>query len=316
MSRRRVVVTGLGLISPVGNTVAASLVQPDRGALGHQHDHAFRRHAVRLPHSPAQVTDFKVDDYMPAKEARHMDTFIHYGLAAAVQAVQDSGLPTGDALSDERAERIGCVVGSGIGGLPMIEDMHDELTVTRTAAHLAVLHSGHDHQHGRGPRVDALRLQGPEPVGGDGVHHRPALHRRRRPLDRVRRRRRDGGRRHRGRGVAARRRRLRGDACAVHPQRRSGHRVAPLGQGPRRFRAGRRRGRRGARGIRARQGAWRQDLRRTGRLRHECRRRSHHGTQHRWSAPRDAGRPAQCQARCHRRCSTSTHMAPPRRSAM
>jgi 3-oxoacyl-[acyl-carrier-protein] synthase II len=57
-----------------------------------------------------------------------MDTFIHYGMAAAVQAVRDAGLPTGDALSDERAERIGVVIGSGIGGLPLIENTHAELT--------------------------------------------------------------------------------------------------------------------------------------------------------------------------------------------
>jgi 3-oxoacyl-[acyl-carrier-protein] synthase II len=68
-----------------------------------------------------EVKGFNVEDYIPGKEARHMDTFIHYGLAAAVQAVQDAGLPTGDALTEDQAERMGCMVGSGIGGLPMIE---------------------------------------------------------------------------------------------------------------------------------------------------------------------------------------------------
>jgi 3-oxoacyl-[acyl-carrier-protein] synthase II len=63
---------------------------------------------------------------MSAKEARTMDSFIHFGIAAAAQAVADSGLPTGEALSDELATRIGCVIGSGIGGLPMIEGMHTE----------------------------------------------------------------------------------------------------------------------------------------------------------------------------------------------
>ena len=71
---------------------------------------------------------FNVEDYFPAKEARHMDTFIHYGLAASIQAVRDAGLPTGDAARPKsEAERIGCLVGSGIGGLPLIEETHAEL---------------------------------------------------------------------------------------------------------------------------------------------------------------------------------------------
>jgi len=73
-----------------------------------------------------EVKGFKVEDYMPAKEARHMDTFIHYGVAASIQAVRDAGLPTGDQLSEDQAERIGCLVGSGIGGLPLIEETHAE----------------------------------------------------------------------------------------------------------------------------------------------------------------------------------------------
>ena len=73
-----------------------------------------------------EVKGFNIEDYIPAKEARHMDTFIHYGLAAAMQAVQDAGLPTGEALSEEMAERIGCLVGSGIGGLPLIEETQIE----------------------------------------------------------------------------------------------------------------------------------------------------------------------------------------------
>ena len=73
-----------------------------------------------------EVKGFNIEDYIPGKEARHMDTFIHYGLAASMQAVRDAGLPTGDALSPEAAERIGVMVGSGIGGLPMIEQTHKE----------------------------------------------------------------------------------------------------------------------------------------------------------------------------------------------
>jgi 3-oxoacyl-[acyl-carrier-protein] synthase II len=127
MSRRRVVVTGLGLISPVGNSVAQAWSNLIAGRSGVSTITRFDAAAFACRFA-GQVTNFKVEDYVPAKEARHMDTFIHYGLAAAIQAVQDAGLPTGDALSEERAERIGCVVGSGIGGLPMIEDTHVELT--------------------------------------------------------------------------------------------------------------------------------------------------------------------------------------------
>ncbi|MDP3412283.1 MAG: beta-ketoacyl-ACP synthase II [Polaromonas sp.] len=74
-----------------------------------------------------EVKGFNITDYIPEKEARHMDRFIHLGLAAAFQAVADSGLSTGDALGDEEATRIGCNIGSGIGGLPMIEQTHTEL---------------------------------------------------------------------------------------------------------------------------------------------------------------------------------------------
>ncbi len=75
-----------------------------------------------------EVKGFELEQYIGAKEARTMDTFIHYGIAAAVQAVADAGLPTGEALSDEQACRIGCMIGSGIGGLPLIEETHGELT--------------------------------------------------------------------------------------------------------------------------------------------------------------------------------------------
>jgi 3-oxoacyl-[acyl-carrier-protein] synthase II len=73
-----------------------------------------------------EVKGFDLETYISAKEARTMDTFIHYGIAAAVQAVADAGLPTGEALGEEQATRIGCMIGSGIGGLPLIEEMHTE----------------------------------------------------------------------------------------------------------------------------------------------------------------------------------------------
>ena len=126
MSRRRVVVTGLGLVTPVGNTVAESWTNLVAGKSGI--DTVTKFDASNLAcRFAGEVKGFNVEDYIPGKEARHMDTFIHYGLAASLQAVKDAGLPTGEALTAEFAERIGCLVGSGIGGLPMIEETHTEL---------------------------------------------------------------------------------------------------------------------------------------------------------------------------------------------
>jgi 3-oxoacyl-[acyl-carrier-protein] synthase II len=126
MTRRRVVVTGLGLICPVGNTVAEGWANILAGKPGIDRITKFDASAFSC-HIAGEVKGFNIEDYIPGKEARHMDTFIHYGLAASMQAVRDSGLPTGDELSEDQAERIGCLVGSGIGGLPLIEDMHGEL---------------------------------------------------------------------------------------------------------------------------------------------------------------------------------------------
>ncbi|RYX97662.1 MAG: beta-ketoacyl-[acyl-carrier-protein] synthase II [Comamonadaceae bacterium] len=126
MSRRRVVVTGLGCVSPVGNTVADSWSNLLAGNSGIDLIKQFDASAFACKFA-GEVKDFRIADYIPEKEARHMDRFIHLGLAAACQAVADSGLPTGDALGDELATRIGCNIGSGIGGLPMIEETHAEL---------------------------------------------------------------------------------------------------------------------------------------------------------------------------------------------
>ncbi len=125
MSRRRVVVTGLGLISPVGNTVSEGWSNLIAGRSGIDHITKFDAAALTC-RIAGEVRGFNVEDYIPGKEARHMDTFIHYGMAAAIQAVQDAGLPHGDDLDEVSAERIGCVVGSGIGGLPLIEATHND----------------------------------------------------------------------------------------------------------------------------------------------------------------------------------------------
>ncbi|MEO8297025.1 MAG: beta-ketoacyl-ACP synthase II [Burkholderiales bacterium] len=125
MTRRRVVVTGLGLVTPIGNTVAESWTNLLAGQSGIAKVTRFDPSPLSVQFA-GEVKGFKIEDYIPAKEARHMDAFIHYGIAASLQAIRDAGLPEGAALSEEQAERIGVMVGSGIGGLPMIEGTHAE----------------------------------------------------------------------------------------------------------------------------------------------------------------------------------------------
>jgi 3-oxoacyl-[acyl-carrier-protein] synthase II len=122
MSRRRVVVTGLGIVSPVGNDVATAWGNLIAGRSGIDRITRFDASAFGC-RIAGEVKGFDASAYMSPKEARRMDVFIHYGIAASVQALQDSGLE----VTDANRERIGCIVGSGIGGLPMIEDNHTEL---------------------------------------------------------------------------------------------------------------------------------------------------------------------------------------------
>ncbi len=122
MSRRRVVVTGLGIVSPIGNTVQEAWRNAVAGTPGITRITKFD--PSRLASQIAgEVKGFDVAPYMTPKEARRMDTFIHYGMAAGLQAWRDCGLQA----APENAERIGVNFGSGIGGLPLIEAMHDEL---------------------------------------------------------------------------------------------------------------------------------------------------------------------------------------------
>lgn len=121
--RRRVVITGLGCVSPIGNTVADSWGALIEGKSGIATITKFDAMPFST-HFAGEVKGFNIEEYMPAKEARHMDTFIHFGMAAGIQAMNDSGL----AVTEDNAERIGVIVGSGIGGLPLIEETHAELT--------------------------------------------------------------------------------------------------------------------------------------------------------------------------------------------
>ena len=122
-SQRRVVVTGLGLVSPVGNTVSEAWDNLLAGKSGIATITKFD-HSNLSVHFAGEVKGFNIEDYIPAKEARHMDSFIHFGIAAGTQAFKDSGLT----ITEENAERVGVLVGSGIGGLPMIEETHTEYT--------------------------------------------------------------------------------------------------------------------------------------------------------------------------------------------
>ncbi len=126
MNRRRVVVTGLGCISPVGNTVAEAWSNLIAGRSGIDLITKFDAAAFAC-RIAGEVKGFDLGAYIGTKEARTMDTFIHYGIAAAQQAVADAGLPVGENLDEDLAQRIGCIIGSGIGGLPLIEETHSEL---------------------------------------------------------------------------------------------------------------------------------------------------------------------------------------------
>ncbi|MBC3880084.1 beta-ketoacyl-ACP synthase II [Undibacterium sp. LX40W] len=121
-SKRRVVITGLGCVSPVGNNIADTWAAILAGKSGIATITKFDATPFST-HFAGEVKGFNIEDYIPAKEARNMDTFIHYGIAAGVQAFQDSGLT----VTEENADRIGVIVGSGIGGLPLIEETKEVL---------------------------------------------------------------------------------------------------------------------------------------------------------------------------------------------
>lgn len=121
MSKRRVVITGLGIVSPVGigiPTVWQNIVAGKSGITKITHFDA----SAMAAQIAGEVKDFDVTQYLSAKDARRMDRFIHFGLVAGMEAFKDSGLE----VSEQNAERIGVNIGSGIGGLPMIEETHND----------------------------------------------------------------------------------------------------------------------------------------------------------------------------------------------
>ena len=120
MSKRRVVVTGLGIISPVGNTIESAWSNILAGQSGIGNITAFDASAFSVRFG-GTIKDFDPTDYIVPKDIKKMDPFIHYGIAAAVQAIDDAGLET----TEENAERIGVAIGSGIGGIASIEKNHN-----------------------------------------------------------------------------------------------------------------------------------------------------------------------------------------------
>jgi len=122
LAKRRVVITGLGMVSPVGLSVKESWENILAGKSGIAPITHFDTSAFST-HFGGSVKDFDVGNYLSSKEAKKMDSFIHYGIAAAREAIEDAGL----AVNEENAERIGVAIGSGIGGLPGIEKAHENL---------------------------------------------------------------------------------------------------------------------------------------------------------------------------------------------
>ena len=120
MSKRRVVITGLGVVSPVGVGTQNAWANLIKGQSGITRITKFDPTAF-ASQIAGEVKDFNVEDYLPAKDARRMDTFIQYGLVAGIEAFKDSGIE----VTEQNAERIGVSIGSGIGGLGLIESTND-----------------------------------------------------------------------------------------------------------------------------------------------------------------------------------------------
>ena len=140
--RRRVVVTGLGLITPVGNTVQEAWESILAGRSGISAIDIFdvTDFSSRIG---GLIRNFDVTTIMPAKEARKTDPFIHYGLAAGVQAIEDSGLE----INNNNADRVGIAIGSGIGGLPGIGKRARWLSGRWPAKNFPILRSEQHYQH-------------------------------------------------------------------------------------------------------------------------------------------------------------------------
>ena len=121
MSKRRVVITGMGIVSPVGSTLDDAWRSIREGISGIRMIDEFDASGFATQIA-GTVRDFDIADYLVAKDARKMDRFMHYGIAASVDALKDSGLE----ITDANGHRIGVAMGAGIGGLETIEANHDK----------------------------------------------------------------------------------------------------------------------------------------------------------------------------------------------
>ncbi|MEJ6558981.1 MAG: beta-ketoacyl-ACP synthase II, partial [Candidatus Thioglobus sp.] len=120
MNKRRVVITGMGIVSPVGNTVEESWKNILAGKSGITSLTTIDTEGQSVKFA-GSVKNFEISDYLTPKEAKKMDTFIHYGMAAGIQAFEDCGIE----VTEENSERIGVAIGAGIGGLSTIEKTAD-----------------------------------------------------------------------------------------------------------------------------------------------------------------------------------------------
>lgn len=129
MKGRKVVVTGLGIVCPVGATVATAWEAILAGRSGIRRVPELEDVDISVRIAGLVSSDFNVDDYMPSKEQKRCDSFIHYSIAAGSQAIKDAGI----VANDNNAHRIGVMIGSGIGGLPFIESNHNILNSRGTS---------------------------------------------------------------------------------------------------------------------------------------------------------------------------------------
>ena len=309
---RRVVVTGVGLVSAlgIGTEETWQAVRAGRNGIGTITQFDATEFACRIA---GEVKNFDPPTYVEKKEIKKMGRFIQFAIAASEYALRGSGLK----VDAENAERVGVYIGSGIGGFEVIEREHKNLlqfgprrispffipaTIVNLASGYVSIRTG-----AKGPNSatatacttsahsigDSFKIiqRGDADVmicGGAEACISPDGHRR-----------------------------ICGHARAFHAQRRAGARLAPVGQGPRRLRGGRGRRHPGAGRTGNRQAARRPHPGRDGGLRHERRRFPRHRAvrRRRRRVSRDAQRPARRQARARARSITSTRTAPPRRWA-
>jgi 3-oxoacyl-[acyl-carrier-protein] synthase II len=290
LSKRRVVVTGLGTLTPLGNTVADTWAAALAGKSGI--GPITRFDATGFPCTIAgSIKDFDVGQYMPAKEARRMDLFMQYGVAAGAQAIADSGLE----ITDENRARTGLVFGAGIGGLATIEDNYSKYLETKTPKKISPFYipasivnmiSGHlSIMYGiTGPNL-AVITACTTSTHALGIGYRTIQYG---DADIV-----VAGGAEMAQTPTAGRRLLSGPG-AVHAKRGARQSQPAMGPRPRRIRNGRRLGCRRARGVRVREKARGTYLCRADRIRHERRRVPHHrpAGRRRRCAPFDGEQPA------------------------